>query len=390
MKYFVFQGNESDCGFASLKMLLANLSKDASYLNLPKPEKKSNYTLKDLMDLGNDYGVELKTYKCKKNYLDKMHCPCLAIIRSNHVVMVKKVKRTHVIIYDPGEGILKIRKSKFLKIWDNILLEVIDTKDLKKIGKIRRRILPLKMEIKQIIYSSLSTIVLICAFFFLNNVENYLYSFIFLGLFFITQFIENYLIYKQLNYFDEHYIPLYFNSDEKCTQIEYENFLNFKRNYFVSGRGTLSSILIGFVITFLLCLNDFRNVLALIVLILIKLIDLILNSKQRKESIKEIGKLEKDGLTNSNNTISNLLSANKIASRKVFGQSIKNLLYMIICFLLAICMMVFTSNGGCNFVIFHFVIYFAGFKSYSEMLEYFANKKEHDKKISQFYDNCNL
>ena len=51
MKYFIYQGNDHDCGFAALKMLLANLAKDKSYLYIPKPAKREYYTLEDLNDI---------------------------------------------------------------------------------------------------------------------------------------------------------------------------------------------------------------------------------------------------------------------------------------------------------------------------------------------------
>ena len=41
MTYFTYQGNDHDCGFACLKMLLATLNKNKSYLYLDKEGKRS-------------------------------------------------------------------------------------------------------------------------------------------------------------------------------------------------------------------------------------------------------------------------------------------------------------------------------------------------------------
>ena len=137
-------------------------------------------------------------------------------------------------------------------------------------------------------------------------------------------------------------------------------------------------------------MNDFRNILALIILILFKIFDSIIFSKANDGAISVVGSLESEGLKCKDKTIKNLLFANKFSNAKVFKDSLKNLFFMILCFTLAVAMMVYTGNSGCNFVIFHFVIYFVGFKSYSELLDHLSYRKEQLKSESQFFDKCNL
>ena len=57
MKYFIYQGNDHDCAFAALKILLANLAKDKSFLYLPKPARREYYDLLDVVKLGRAYGI---------------------------------------------------------------------------------------------------------------------------------------------------------------------------------------------------------------------------------------------------------------------------------------------------------------------------------------------
>ena len=58
MRYFTYQGNDYDCGFASLKMLLCYAHKTPKYLRLAKPEeKRSRYSYRDLLDIAARHGV---------------------------------------------------------------------------------------------------------------------------------------------------------------------------------------------------------------------------------------------------------------------------------------------------------------------------------------------
>ena len=56
---FIYQGNNFDCGYASLKMLLANVHNDKNYLYLSNEKKDESYSLSDLVNIGKKYGVNL-------------------------------------------------------------------------------------------------------------------------------------------------------------------------------------------------------------------------------------------------------------------------------------------------------------------------------------------
>ena len=80
MKYFIYQGNDHDCGFAALKMFLATLAKDKSYLYIPKPSKREYYNLNDLVDLSKTYNLNLEANGCTKDYYDHLVIPSLTLI----------------------------------------------------------------------------------------------------------------------------------------------------------------------------------------------------------------------------------------------------------------------------------------------------------------------
>ena len=390
MKHFIYQGNEHDCGFASLKMLLATLANNDSYLYINKPEKKGSYTIRELENLAESFGVVLKSASCDEDYLDKLECPCLTLINSNHVVMLKKKNKRSVIIADPGKGIIKISRRKFISIWTRIIMEVEDASSIQVIAKLRRHILPKKFEIIQSAISITSTIVLITTFYFFNDIKNFWFSIIFLMLFVLSQFIENFFLFKQINYFDKTFIPLYFDNEKNKNKNKYEEFLNFKSHYFMSNRGLLTSVLLVFLIVFLLLFNNFKNILAILIILLLKIFEILVFSKSEKNFVEKVGKLEQESFINSEKNVDYLLAANQQSNLKVFKDSFKNLFFMFLCFTLAVAMMFLTGNSGCDFVIFHFALYFVSYKTFSELLDGLSNKKKLKQEEAIFYENCNL
>ena len=390
MKYFIYQGNDHDCGFAALKMLLATLANDKSYLYIPKPTKREYYTLDDLVKISATYGVNLEGNSCTKDYYDSLTEPSLTLIDDNHVVMIKKKKKKSILIYDPGRGIVKMKKDEFLRRWRCLLLEVENSSGLKKIERLRQQILPTKLNVLSCIVSLVSAALLIVAFYMLNKRENYLFSLVFLVLFVISQIAEKCILYKQVYTFDKCYIPKYFEQKKNCTKEKYIKFNDYKRQFFTNNRQTLASILIAFTITFLLCFNDFRNVFVLLAMILFKLLEVILFSKSGEEMKNRISELENQCFKDITSIKDLALEASYKADKHLFTEGLKDIFYIFLAFVFAITMMFATQNIGCNYVIFHFVMYYAGFVSYNQLLYNLSNKKESAKMERRFFDSCNL
>ena len=57
--FYISQLNQSDCGFASLKMLLANVLKNEDYLYLKQDEEHGPYNYFELIQIASDYGCVL-------------------------------------------------------------------------------------------------------------------------------------------------------------------------------------------------------------------------------------------------------------------------------------------------------------------------------------------
>ena len=171
MNYFIFQGNDHDCGFASLKMLMANFKHDKSYLYIKKLRRKDSLTVTDIIKEAGYYGLVLSSYGCDDDYYDQLKTPSLTLIRNNHVVVVKKVSKKKITYLDPEFGKVTVKKDEFLAIWCRIVIE-IEKDYMSKAKKIRRSVLPLRLRILEAATSLISAAILIATFYLLNNEEN--------------------------------------------------------------------------------------------------------------------------------------------------------------------------------------------------------------------------
>ena len=209
-------------------------------------------------------------------------------------------------------------------------------------------------------------------------------------LFVFTQVFEKCILYKQVYTFDKKYIPKYFEQKRNCNKEKYIQFNEFKKMFFTNNRSALASVLLAFTVTFLLCFNDFRNIFVLFALILLKLLELIIFSKTGEDTKSRISELENQAFKDPDSTKDLALEASIKADKQLFSEGIKEIFYIFLSFAFAVAMMFATQNIGCNYVIFHFVMYYAGFVSYNQLLNTLSYRKENSKMERRFFDSCNL
>ena len=390
MKYFIYQGSDHDCGFTALKMYLAMLGKDRSYLFIPKPSKRESHTLDELAQIAHKYGVELEAATVTKSYYESLSAPIITLIDENHTVVVVKKTNKYITLYDPGRGKVKIRREEFLRRWRTVILFTEHPETVAKISRIRQHLLPPKLEIISNSISVASAALLITTFYLLNSKMNFIFSLLFISSFVLFQIIDRLLLYKQVKSFDLEYIPRFFHLKANCTRQKYLEYVDYKKMFFNNRKQVIAEILLAFCITFLLCLNDFRNVFVLLSLILLKVLEIICFSRAESDRRNQIAEIESKAFIVGGDTKELCLEANIKADGAIFTHSVKEIFYIFACFLFSIAMMFLTGNSGCNYVIFHFVMYYAGFNAYNTMLNALSNRKEDKKAERRFFDSCNL
>ena len=162
MTYICYQGNDRDCGFASLKMLLANRMHDKRYLYIKKPSKKKDYTFYDLMNIAKSYGFGLSAYIMPVEDFKDIPRGTLVMLNESHLVYLKRVGKRHVTYLDPNIGKVRVKHSEFMRSWTGQVLECTNTKDAKECKAKKIKLMPLWMDfvyygILSVVFASLLT-----------------------------------------------------------------------------------------------------------------------------------------------------------------------------------------------------------------------------------------
>ena len=134
--FFISQVGEHDCLFSCLKMILANYHKDRRYLYLA-PDLAKSYTYYDVVEIAKRYNTELIGVKIElpNELLKCKQFPIIVTLKKKkgvrHSVLLLKVNKKYVTIYDPSSGKQKMSFDSFLFAWTHraiIVGEFIKTK----------------------------------------------------------------------------------------------------------------------------------------------------------------------------------------------------------------------------------------------------------------------
>jgi len=120
--FYISQIDESDCGYATLRIALANLyhNKNALFLNFNQGKKMASYY--DLVNCAKEYGLTLVPFKTEELFnCDSSHLPILVEIKiegNNHLVYMYKTNQKYVYYLDPARGKIKQKIGEFNSIWN--------------------------------------------------------------------------------------------------------------------------------------------------------------------------------------------------------------------------------------------------------------------------------
>ena len=385
-----YQGNSSDCGFASLKMLLANKSKNKSYLFISKPVKKKEYTFSDIMRIARSYGFVLSAYSMPREDIKEIEKDSLALINEKHLVYIKRVGKKRIIYFDPAIGKVSVSHKKFKQIWTGYVIECVNTLDARPITNEKPKISSIWVEMFHYLIVGVIFASLMIGFYLIKDDSSIILTMGFLLLFAIAELVENWYIIKQLKLFDKRFMDKFFS--RKCNQnlAKYKTYVDYRSNYFIVFKVLISNLIVITVFSALLCINDYRNVFAFLILLLIKALDINLSGKSDKDNIKNIDEAESSAFESGSQCLTKIKKANDLANRFALKVSLKKVIYLFICVCLALAMMVVSGVISTNFMIFHFGIYFLMSEAFDGIIRYFASSKDRKIKKAQFLDDCDL
>jgi predicted double-glycine peptidase len=141
----VRQQFDFSCGSAALATLLTY------HLSNPTPERetfakmwatgdqktirKSGFSMLDMKSYLNAAGYRAEGFRLGVNQLSKLKQPGIALVNLKgykHFVVVKGARGDRILVGDPMLGIGEYSKKDFAKIWNGILLAVVDPKTAPK------------------------------------------------------------------------------------------------------------------------------------------------------------------------------------------------------------------------------------------------------------------
>lgn len=391
MTYFCYQGNDKDCGFASLKMSMAKFTRNKDYLNLIKNKKKESYTFSDLIQLGKEHGFTIDAYVSESKSINDIKEGSICVINSNHCVVVDKIKKNTIILLDPSEGKVTKKINNFIEIWDGKILEISEAKIEQKFRLKKTRILPLKFILFQVAFSLILLSLLLVGFLFIDKSENIIISIVILSLIPIVEIADNIITLKIINYFDKTYIPRYFSDISGSKKEAYYSYQDFKKKYLVLYKALSSSAIIIIFICFILAINDMRNLLISVAILLFVFIEKMLFMKSDKDTKKDISIDEVSALQNDDKIdIDLLLKCNKKATHFVRRKSYRKCFEILVCLFLTFVIMFVENTVSANFLIFHFGVYYLLFNNCDQFLEGLFSYQDLSKDEARFRDNCNI
>ncbi|MCQ3035245.1 MAG: cysteine peptidase family C39 domain-containing protein [Bacilli bacterium] len=394
MKYFTYQGNSGDCGFAAMKMLLAESHKNKDYLRLKKPiSKRRDYTIKDLIKIGEENGLLTKAFKYERKFdiIDKDSSKFLAIIKTekdnNHVVMINKFTDYQLEIYDSESGIYEMEFENFLSVWTGYTIEIIEVQKT-KFHLPRVNITNKLLKNYELIISLLSILMLVIGLFFLNDKTNIIIPLALLVGYSLMELVSRIFAIKQLQKVDSIYLKNLARIPTEEFESEYRNYNEFKKVHFTYKKNFVINLLIVGLIMVLLILNSPYHAAPLLVLLIVNIIDRFVlqknNEKKRKQIDREEALLLKE--PDSRNRYVMLDQIHKNTYNYVFNITARKLVYNFIVICCAVVMIMLQGVLSVNSLLFEFFMLNIYVEHLDQTIGFATEKDKYEKLLAHFID----
>lgn len=293
--FYIKQLTTNDCGFTSLKNLLANIFNDSSYLYLRQDEKHGPYSYKELIDIALDYGVVLKGYRF--NGLEELMSfahkkPVIVTLKDGtlfHAITILKIRKKTVIYLDPNIGKVVKRANDFMSIWDKtgLVVENYHRNQTNNTYKITNN----KATITAISFQLLSSFLMMVGILFLN--ENFWFglSIMSLSLAVVFDLVFRLLSFNTLKLIDKRCI-----NESSIIGNDFALFVkrleNYKQSFVTVISSVVSSIVMASFVIFILLFNNYLNIVLVIAVLLIGILNVGIFSKKEDRKKIEIENLE--------------------------------------------------------------------------------------------------
>ncbi len=273
--FYIFQILNDDCGYASLKTLLANLFKKEEYLYLPQDEEHGPYSYQQLIEIGQTYGVHLSGVKIEGDELNDISpYPFLATISregdSLHMVYVYKVMRKKVKVFDPEQGLLTISLDDFISMWDHTALVVEEYEEITQLEKVDEGV-SLKEKIIIYLLELFSFASLITGVMFIDKDTKIYIPIIGFSLYIVFELVLQKYLVTLMSRLDERYLST-LSEIPKNPKSFLLRFEEFKKNIFVTPMHFIMNCVTVVFLALIMVLNNSYNALIVMATLLLTII----------------------------------------------------------------------------------------------------------------------
>ncbi len=391
MSYYIKQIGNKDCGFTSLKILLANIHKDKNYLFYPEFEKEYSLSLKNIIDIAKKENVILEgfDYQKKEKLFEEKAGYSLAILENGsklHMVFIKKISKNYVIILDPEFGRIRYSKKEFLNLWNGQIL--VMKSFLKKKLNYKKRQNNFIYNLFFVFLVIVSHLLLLISLYFVRSNNNFLMPLlIFLLYLLFNLLIENILINSMFK-FDKK-IKLILNNRENDKYKTYLDLQNYKVNYLPRSIQITNLIMTFISSSFILGINSYLNLFAILGILFLKIIfTLSLNNFKKKKKI-ELSILEFNFKNNKNFDSKKYDLINKNSYMVLRIEEVSKIITIGIIFFITILLTSFQKSITLNFLLFHFFAFLFINDNLDKIFSFLLNDKDskYYQNLRQYYDN---
>ena len=271
--FYIQQNGKHDCAFTCLEMILANYHHDRNYLFLPHEDRPHSF--KELISIGESYnlfliGIKVADFdelrKCKR-------FPLLVTMKNAvgiHSVLLIKVKRKIVIIYDPASGLKEMSIDDFKAHWTTYAL-MIDHGQKTKVEP-RPDFIAKRDKITLPILQLLSGFALLIGTFYIDK-DIYVFIPIFLfALFIIFELLFRDNLLKAMKRMDNE-IDCYFLKENICYRDFYEDVEKYRLHALTFDTNIIYSCLLSVFMMFIILMNDILNATYIAMAVVIALVE---------------------------------------------------------------------------------------------------------------------
>ncbi len=364
MHHFVLQTTSRECGWAVLKMILADLSHDEQYLTLPSTLQKGPLSFLDLVSMASPYGLTLEGYKViSKKEVFSTRGVFIALIEEQgktHYIIVDKIKPKKVRVRDPAVGIYELTKTEFLALFTGQFLIVADY--VKPAQKIKNTLeLPAKNRWSLYGWQSLSALALLAGLASVNSGSHFALPIALFGAYILLELLYKGALLKAMVCLDKTYVVPKMKMVSKDIRSNLHLLYELKSALIVTPLSFITHLMTVVAFIAILGLNGWNNLFLVAFVVVALVVERLYWKPRQDKSARAIAKHEEgliEGMTHNRLEIDvgeSLGTLNKQTYRYAMQDEVRKYVFWFALLAGVLISMGLTGNVSLNYLVFHFM-----------------------------------